>query len=275
MPNLNGIEQGTGNVYDLREIFDKTLSRWRVFLVFFILCIVLAYVYLKYANEVYSAETTILIKNDKKDGVSEELAAFKDIGLLGSNVNKIENEVEILKSRKLIASTIKDLDLNIKYISHGRIHNQEVYNKTPYKIIFIEKSFDFYERDTILIVQKHGLDSLKITNSEQNKFKYFGVGEIITDNLGIYKIVKNQDSKYDEITVQISKINRVIDNIKSKFDVKQVSKNSSVLKLNFKDQVRRKSEDYLDNLVKQYNLDAIQDKNLVSLKTKNLLTKDY
>ena len=64
MPNLNGIEQGTGNVYDLREIFDKTLSRWRVFLVFFILCIVLAYVYLKYANEVYSAETTILIKNE-------------------------------------------------------------------------------------------------------------------------------------------------------------------------------------------------------------------
>ena len=44
-------------------------------------------------------------------------------------------------------------------------------------------------------------------------------------------------------------------------------KNSSVLILTLKDPVRKKAEDILDELVKQYNLDATNDKNQVSKKT--------
>ncbi|TXD47804.1 GumC family protein, partial [Polaribacter sp. IC063] len=48
-------------------------------------------------------------------------------------------------------------------------------------------------------------------------------------------------------------------------------KNSSVLSLNLQDAVKAKAEDVLNELVGQYNLDAIKDKSIVSEKTKDFI----
>ena len=39
-----------------------------------------------------------IIKNDKKGGLSDELAAFGDLGIVGGSSKNIDNEIEILTS---------------------------------------------------------------------------------------------------------------------------------------------------------------------------------
>jgi hypothetical protein len=52
----------------------------------------------------------------KKGGMlSELLCFFSDMLPGGGMVSNVDNEVEILKSRTLIESTVKKLNLNIRY----------------------------------------------------------------------------------------------------------------------------------------------------------------
>ena len=74
-----------------------------------------------------------------------------------------------------------------------------------------------------------------------------------------------------EVIVSIRGRNKVIDSYRSRINISAVDKNSSVLNLTLQDAVKTKAEDVLNELVKQYNIDAIQDKNIVSEKTKDFI----
>ena len=107
-----GVEDEINDV-NLREQLDKYLIHWKWFILSIFLCLVLAFLYLRYTTPSYEASTSILVKDEKKGGMLSELSAFSDLGLGGGSVNNVDNEIEILKSRTLIESTVKKLNLNV------------------------------------------------------------------------------------------------------------------------------------------------------------------
>ena len=100
---------------NIRAELEKYLIHWKWFALGILISIIGAFLYLRYSTPKYSVSATILIKNDKKGGLSDELAAFGDLGIIGGSSNSIDNEIEIIKSRKLIHDVITRLNLNIKY----------------------------------------------------------------------------------------------------------------------------------------------------------------
>ena len=71
---------------------------------------------LRYSTPKYSASTSIMIKDNQKSGISKELEAFKDMGIVGGgSTNNTDNEIEILKSRKIIGNVVDSLNLTISY----------------------------------------------------------------------------------------------------------------------------------------------------------------
>ena len=97
---------------NLREQLEKYLVHWRWFLVSVLIGLVLAFLYLRYTSPTYEATTTILVKDEKKGGMLSELSAFADLGMGGAMKSNVDNEIEILKSRTLVESAIKELNLN-------------------------------------------------------------------------------------------------------------------------------------------------------------------
>ncbi len=79
----------------------------------------------------YRAAMTILVKDDKKGGLSSELSAFADMGISGGKSN-LDNEIEILKSRSLVENTVRKMNLNISFIVEGKVLSSNLYNKAPY-----------------------------------------------------------------------------------------------------------------------------------------------
>ena len=113
--------QESGDTINIREELEKYLIHWKWFLVGVVLSISLAFIYLRYTIPQYKATSSILIKDNQKSGISAELAAFEDLGIVGGSANNADNEIEILKSRKIIGRVIDTLQLDIEYYTQGRV----------------------------------------------------------------------------------------------------------------------------------------------------------
>ena len=166
---------------NIKVEFEKYIIHWKWFLLGVFLAITLAFLYLRYTTPQYSAKAVILIKENQKGGISAEMKAFEDLGILGGSTNNIDNEIEIIKSRKIIGDVIKKLNYTVSYFSSGRVIESELYNKkSPILIDVVKKDSVFYELDTVLKV-------LPISNTKFNKH-FATIYNYLWSNTSFYKI---------------------------------------------------------------------------------------
>lgn len=261
---------------NLRAELEKYLRHWKWFVLGVVISIIGSFLYLRYTTPKYNATASILIKDDKKSGLSAEIETFKDLGIVGGgSLNNTDNEIEILKSRKVIGNVVDSLNLDINYFVSGRVIKSEVYKSTaPIRMEFIKKDSILSEKDTLFNVKIKNQSNYSLTNTEGTEVSTHAFGESVTNDLGSFKIFKSQligENKYEDILVHVLPKYFVIDGYRNNIRISPVNKNSSVLTLALEDAVREKAEDILNELVKQYNLDAINDKNQVSEKTKEFI----
>ena len=138
------------NEVNLREQLDKYIIHWKWFVLSGFLCLVLAFLYLRYTTPSYEASTSILVKDEKKGDMLSELSAFSDLGLGGGSVNNVDNEIEILKSRTLVESTVKKLNLNINLSVEGNVVDRDIYGDVPVNVYFINKS-ELFEKTNVIL----------------------------------------------------------------------------------------------------------------------------
>ena len=274
--NFNSNQFQDTDTINIREELEKYIIHWKWFLLGGVLALLLAFVYLRYSTPKYKATTSIMIKDNQKSGISKELEAFKDMGIVGGgSTNNTDNEIEILKSRKVIGNVVDSLSLTISYLSEGRVKKSEVYKKSPFVLKFIEKNKNFAEKDTVFIVSIIDTNSIELKNTEGKIILSSTFNKVINSKVGDFLLVPNisLNNKFhqEEIIVSIHGRNKMIDIYRNRISITTVSKNSSVLNISLQDPVKVKAEDILNELVKQYNIDAIKDKNIVSEKTKDFI----
>ncbi|MDB0602030.1 polysaccharide biosynthesis tyrosine autokinase [Tenacibaculum maritimum] len=268
------------DIINIRAELEKYIIHWKWFLLGLILSLLGAFFYLKYATPKYLASTTILIKNDKKGGVSEELAAFGDLGIIGNSNKNVDNEIEILKSRTIISDVVRKLNLNIRYLAEGSIKDSEIYNKKPFSINFDSNSTPtkLMEIDTTLNIKIVSNDRFNLSNSKKDINNHILFNEMVTSPfLGNYKVEKNKHFNSNAIgksfKIKITSLNKTIDSYLKRISIAPVNKKSSVLKISLQSVIKEKAENVLNELVSQYNEDAIRDKTQVSEKTSTFIVE--
>ena len=261
---------------NIKVEFEKYIIHWKWFLLGVFLAITLAFLYLRYTTPQYSAKAVILIKENQKGGISAEMKAFEDLGILGGSTNNIDNEIEIIKSRKIIGDVIKKLNYTVSYFSSGRVIESELYNKkSPILIDVVKKDSVFYELDTVLKVLPISNTKFKLINQEDEEVSTHLFNEIIESNNLTFRVINNvkdqKETLKTEIKIVVKQLNGLINSYQSGVNISAVNKNSSVINLTLNNAVKDKAEDFLDTLILLYNEDAITDKNQVSEKTKNFI----
>lgn len=272
--------EGKGFIEDetlnIREEIEKYLVDWKWFVLGVLISLTLAFFYLKYSTPQYSANSSIMLKDNKKSGISAELAAVSDLGIVGgSSLNNTDNEIEILKSRKIVGQVVDSLNLTITYFVKNGIKETEIYTNSPFKILNLKLNKYFENRDTIFTIKEISKNEFELHNLDGDFIKKYAFGGKIVTKIGSFTVKRKYDT-YDldlsnGLIVKITSRNKKIDSYISRVSISLANKNSSVLRLSIKDPVKRKSEDFLNELVRQYNLDAILDKKEVSLKTSKFI----
>lgn len=272
---------------NFRDLIQPYLDKWKFILFFVIMAIALAFIYLRYANYEYEAQATIKIKNDKSKSKLPEISSLQNYGLFSQDQNNVLDEIEIIKSRNLIETVIKELKFNIQFFVEGRIQDHEVYVDPPLNINFSATDSIVQKIDTTLNIRINSAKDFFIQGiTEENKLlkefkkdellggELFDFGKrvptsfgdiIITPNIGQYatKIGSN-------IKIKISPTNKITSNYKTKLFIKS-SELSNIIKLTTRDNVKEKAQLFLDKLIEKYNEDVINDKQLVVQTTSDFI----
>jgi tyrosine-protein kinase Etk/Wzc len=271
---------------NIREQLSKYLIHWRWFLISIIIGLALAFLYLRYTMPSYEATTTILVKDEKKGGMLSELSAFADLGMGGSMKSNVDNEIEILKSRTLVESTIEKLNLNVTLFVEGNVVDRDVYVESPIRAYFTNKSLVFNEAKTILKCKLikpdvFTLESERINEEEdnfilssKNVYKYgekipTRIGTLIIEKTAFYG--KNHTGRFESIRIVLTPLDDLAEGFRGKLKVEPISKTSSVVNLSISDPVSKKAEEFLDNMIEIYNEDAAEDKNFISENTSKFI----
>jgi capsular exopolysaccharide synthesis family protein len=271
--------------FHLRSLLENYLIHLHWFVLSIAISSIGTYTYLRYTIPQYQASTSILVKDDKKGGMLSELSAFADMGIGKGSKGNIDNEIEILKSRTLVESTVRKLKLNIGLFAKGKIISVELYKDAPITVDFINTNpdfftnsmaFDFLELSSNTFTLNSDSFGSKTPSVIKNK-KVYRYGELISIRNANLIITKSSASKKqligadNSIKIVVNPIDDVIGSYFSRLKVAALNKTSSVVSLTITDPVMEKAEDFLDNLILVYNNDAAADKNFISENTSKFI----
>ena len=270
---------GKNNEGEFREILDGYLKHWQWFLGTTVLAIILALLYLRNTTPIYHSVSTIVINDEESNSSStKEPLGFSGLGLLnGMGTNSIENELGILRSKRLMANAVKTLGINIRYFDGDGFQAKEVYNETPYFITAVhidEDKLQAVKKNDGHIFEIEQLDdnNLKVTNLNTEVGKTINSGDLLKLEFGDFLIQKNEIDPIplepiEKLLVHFEPLTSVVQSYQSKLQIELVDENATLIELHLEDAVKEKGEDILNQIVLEYNLEAIQDKNLIAENT--------
>ena len=127
------LNSSTSNIRDM--IFKYLLN-----LPLFILCMVISLgsvnIYLRYSDKVYQANSQILVGG--ASAISANNSDLVSQGLFGVRAINIDNELELLRSKKLIERVVKKGQFNIQYFNEGTIKRMELDKLSPIQLKYLQ-----------------------------------------------------------------------------------------------------------------------------------------
>ena len=119
--------------FRIKDVVYPYLLQWKWYILSILIFFVIGLFYLKISTPIYNVHATILVKDEQKGNLMSEMSAFEDLGIGTTNIkSKIENEIEVLESRKLLSRVVDELDLNISYFNDNNAIPTEIFcSKKP------------------------------------------------------------------------------------------------------------------------------------------------
>ena len=253
------------STFNIKEEAFKYLRKWPWFIVTSVVFITIAFFYLKYSPVIYETSAKIKILDETSKGF--ELP--KDLSSLfeGTKVN-LENDIEILKSYRLLYKVVEELDLDIKYHEEGTIKRMELWD-TPFKV----KHKDSLQHELLkgkafnLLIQS---DQIEISDLSG---KTWYASEAINDGEDLpFHVFINDTTLFDRhegkhYTVSFHSRDGIAKGLANSLNVSHVGKMSEILMLKVNGENKYKSEAIINEAINQFNLDGIRDRQLVSQRT--------
>lgn len=244
-----------------REI-QRYLLFWPLFLGGVILFVIMAWVYLRYTTPEYMSKSSLYLKSsDGNKGGLMALQDFQNMALpSGLTSNEVDNEVVVLKSKPLLYNVVNTLGLDIKVLDEGRVTTAELYENSPVKgkVINLRNARKFVDHTFTLSHLKENNYILK--DSERKIVGTYGVP--VQTNFGSFVLYRQKSVKFDkDFILKICNPKVVADALEESLTITTPQKQSSIMELSRTDVNTLRSEDILNELMRQYNADAIKDKN--------------
>ena len=264
---------------NIKELIYRYLKNWKWFLLSIIVCVGLGYTYLSYQVPQYEASAKILIKDEKNGGsIIDESSVFEDLGLLKGGKN-IDNEIEVLKSRSLMISAVKSLHANIFYYSYGRPIYHEKFKDTPIEVNCLNSDSNNCNQGMgNWIIYPLNNSKFQISNAGTKAILgefYFGQtiqtpeGKLRFNSTKYFNSsLLNKPFKVNILPIEIA-ANLYLKNL----EVSPVNKTASVLNISLKCPIPIKAVEIVNRIIKQHDLEEIEDKDIVSKNTSEFISE--
>ncbi len=246
----------TGNkdlgALSIKDLFFKYIRFLPVFLVSVALCLLIAYLYLRYSTPIYRVTGTLTFKAEE----SNRGGKFDDL-FLAKSVSDVQTEIEILKSRPLMERVVDTARLQVSYYAVGKIKSLNIYTSCPFRVEIFEIA-DSSRPFTLNIVFTN--DSGFRVNKDKNVFRF---GDLFRNAAGVFRlnrvpwisVGKEYNVVWNPTAVQAAAYAPMI-----RVSPKIVGSNIYNIQIDYTNSTL--GADIINNLMNQYRRASIEDKNV-------------
>ena len=273
--------------FNLYRVIFKYLIYWPWFVASVIVCVVAAFVYLRYQTPVYNVGTSVLIKEDdpRSRAMKSSNGALEALQGMGgfSMTRNFDNEGEILKSRTLIQKVVTRLGLFISTVEDRSFgYDLPLYKSAPVQVYLTPEEAEKLEGGARLKMTytPEGKLTVKATytvnQEEQTEEKTFdALPAVLPTPVGVFSFAKNDSvaapTKEVKLTTYITSPTAVAKAYAGSLSVEPTSKTTTIAKVSLQNSSKQRAVDFINTLVAFYNQDANDEKNEVAQKTADFI----
>ena len=254
---------------DYLEIIRRYLVHWKLIICSLLICMTIAFIYLRYATPVYNVYSIIMLKDNERGGRADELSVLQSWGIMGAGDN-VDNELEILRSWNLTREVVKEMQLYITYNYKGHFKYEDLYKSSPINVFVNVESLDTLSAPLKMTIRESGNGQIivegKYREDSFNRTLEKLPGDILTP-IGKITFVRNPDNQLESgntLYVKVLNPNIIIGSFLGRLSVETTSKTTSAICLSINETNVDRGIDFVTKLVEVYNREAIEDKNKVA-----------
>lgn len=277
--NINKLEEEEDG-FDFKIILMKLIIYWKWFVVSIVLCLLCAFVYLRYATPVYRIQATVMINDEKKGSFQNQMMAMQDFGFVGTT-GGVDNEIEILRSKSMIKQAIVDMGMFVQYQLGGRIAKRVIYGNYPIEVQISDDDLANLTRSFLLEISHPDSTKYKIEyaykdlSGEMVEFEktISGFPYVLESPVGQLILSRGETPMAPGQTLYVSIVPpiKMAKSCLANLSIAPTSKTTSVAHISYLDVNKKRGTDFVNSLVAAYNRENNNDKNVVALKTEEFI----
>lgn len=260
--------------FAIKGIVTKYLRYWPLFLIGLIISLLAGFLYMRYATVNYRSAAKIKIIDESKrtDIASEEVA-----NIWGISTINLDNEIEVLKSHRLLDQVVEELSLDVSYFYVGFFKTSEKWNAP-----FVVKKFASEEEQLTALSYKIEMSptGFEIRDEDGNDYEV-GFKSKNNSASGIpFSIELKEDvnlSDYVNVTykVVLNPRKETVRQLANRLQVQPTNKKSDILALWIVGESIKRSEAILNTVIEKFNEDGVKDIQAISKRTLDFIDERF
>ena len=266
------------NGADIKKLVFSYLRYWYYFIFSVLICFFAVHYYLKHTTPIYQSEASIKIIDDSKNNFT--LPTSNGVTFLPKSKINLDNEIEILKSYRILEKVCKNLNLDTRYFRVGYFNKFELWKNKPFTIEWLQPASQI-EKEAVSFEFEFVEGGYKIINFNGNAIdKVYPFNSVQYLNHIPYKLVFHKgfvlksflNQKY---LISHSRFNETISELTNSVKIENVNDKVDVINISLLGSSNDKSEVVINEIIKQYDIDGINDRRLVYKRTINFINDRF
>ena len=265
--------------FNIYEILFKYLAYWPWFVASVIICLSCAVMYLRTTTTIYSISAKILIKEG--DGYrNKSITPTSDVMELATvNLTSLfDNEMEILKSKSLIKKAVTDLGLYITHSQERKFrYDLEFYKNSPIQVYMTPEDAEKLKGNVNIEMRYDGTElTAQISYTDPEGIfvtldqTFAELPAALPTDVGVITFTPSADyttSHPIKLIACITRPQNAAARFRGSMSVSPISKTTTIARITVDDAVPARGIDFINQLVREYNEDANDEKNEVAQRT--------
>lgn len=275
------MNQTTNNedTIDLRELFFSLIAQWKLILLCVLLAIVFALLYLRVTPDTYSVDALVQVESQKGGAsaalLGQELSSIMDGAGIGQQL--AQAEIEILRSRLVVGTTIEKLNLDISIQPKNNSVFQRLISTSNFETqyssrgVSVENDTDRFDIQQFTVPNKYLnsallltlTDNKEITLTDLDKEEVVFKGKLNQNNIlstrdGLWKVTIFGNSLQDEYVITKQALPTAVNNVLDSFSAAERGKQTGVIGLSYQGNDKLQITNILNVILQTYKQQNIE-----------------
>ena len=270
---LASYQQSHNRGQKIKLEITKYIRYWPFILGVLFLSLSMVFVQLRYTKKMYQSNAKIRILSNSKG------LELPEAGFIFSKPNiNLENNIELIKSSKLWEELVVDLNLVTSFYQYGSVLLTEV-SQIPFKYTLNTPISEIrYSQTYTIKIESQGVSISRGENTNPQLFPNYSTllqEHDLPFELSAFNQQSLKDLRGTSYEITIDPVAVVASSYRGRFSVSVVGKNSDLLQLSFRGEIKSKSEKILNRLIELFEIDGIKLRQQISKQTIDFIEERF